>query len=81
MAESKKVTVFRAGGTASVEEVDVFLGDTVEQLITLVASQLGLPAQGNYRLLGPDGNQITGDVYKAVKEGDKLTLAQVDIGG
>lgn len=80
MNDSKKVTIVRAGGTASVE-VEIFPSDKVEQLCTLVAPQLGLPAEGSYQLLGPDGNPIQGDLYKAVKAGDKLTLAQIGQGG
>ena len=80
MAESKKITVLRAGGVAS-QEVELVPGETAEQLCILVAPNVGLPAEGSYRLLGSDGKQITGDVYQGVKEGDKLTLAQVGEGG
>lgn len=80
MAEGKRVTIMRAGGVAS-QEFEVMPGDTAEQLCVMVAPQLGLPETGSYRLLGPDQNQITGEVYKAVKEGDKLTLAPVGVGG
>ena len=80
MDESKKVTIVRAGGVASVE-IEVFPTDTVEQVCTLAAPQLGLPAEGTYQLLGADGNPIKSDLYKSIKAGDKLTLAQMGQGG
>ena len=80
MEEKKKVTIVRAGGTSSTE-VDIFPSDTVAQIITLVAPRLGLPAEGSYQLLGSDGNPITGNLYKAIRDGDKLTLAPVGEGG
>ncbi len=80
MSEAKKVTIVRAGGTASAE-VEIFPSDSVEQLITLAAPHLGLPADGSYQLLGSDGKPITGDLYKAVRAGDRLTLAQIGQGG
>jgi len=80
MPETKRVTIMRAGGTASAE-AELIPGQTVEQLIRLVAPELGWPPEGSYQLVGPDGTQITGDVYKAVKSGDKLTLAQIGVGG
>ncbi len=80
MADAKKVTVFRAGGTSSAE-VEVSPGDNAEQLCTLAAPKLGFPEDGHYQLLGPDGNPIKGDVYKVAKDGDKLTLAQIGKGG
>ena len=81
MAEqSKKVQVLRAGGTASVE-VEVFPGDTVDQMIALVAPQLGYGEGGSFQLLSPAGKPIVGDLYKQVSDGDKLTLAQIGEGG
>lgn len=80
MADSKKITVMRAGGSASIE-TDVVPGETAEQLCTLVAPDLGLPMGGAYRVLAADGYQVTGDVYNAVKDGDTLTLAQIGEGG
>jgi hypothetical protein len=81
MNDSKKVTIVRAGGTASVE-VDIFPTDKdIGQFCTVVAPHLGLPPDGSYQLLGPDGNPIQGDLYKAVRQGDKLTLAQLGQGG
>lgn len=78
--ETKHITVVRGGGTASAE-VDVIPGETVEQLITLVAPQLGLTAGGQFALMGPDGNQIRGDLYGVVNDQDKLTFAQLEKGG
>lgn len=80
MAETKRVTVMRAGGGASVQ-VDLIPGETADQLITSAVPDLGLPANGTYRLLGPGESQLTDDVYKVVKDGDKLTVAQMEIGG
>ncbi|MEN3335188.1 MAG: hypothetical protein V7641_4553 [Blastocatellia bacterium] len=78
--EGKRVTILRAGGVASTE-LYLMPGDTAEQLCTMVAREFGLPEGGTYRLLGADGNQITGEVYNVVKEGDKLNLAQIGEGG
>jgi hypothetical protein len=80
VAQTKKVTVVRAGGGASVQ-VDLIPGETADQVITTALPHLGLAAQGTYRLLGPAESQLTGDVYQAVKDGDKLTVAQTEIGG
>ncbi|MCX5799946.1 MAG: hypothetical protein NTX17_00955 [Candidatus Eisenbacteria bacterium] len=82
MAEGKKVTIVRAGGTASAE-VEIFPGDNAQQVCTLVAPQLGLPAEGSYKLLGSDGKPISGDATldKLVQSGDKLTLARMEVGG
>ena len=76
----KNITVLRAGGTASVE-ADVIPGETVDQLIKVVAPPLGLPESGTYQLLGANGSPITGDVYKAVNAGDKVQLAPIGTGG
>jgi hypothetical protein len=81
MEETKKVTIIRAGGTASTDAIDVFPSDTVDQLCTLVAPKLGLPEGGFYQLLGPNGKPIGGDLYKSLNNGDKLTLAQIGQGG
>ncbi len=81
MAETKKVTVIRAGGGASVP-LDLIPGETADQVITAVLPQLGMPAGGRYRLLGPGEGQINqDDVYAAVKDGDKLTVAPTETGG
>lgn len=80
MDDIKKITVLRAGGGASTE-ADVMPKETVEQLIKLVAEHLGLPANGNYQLLGANGTPITGDVFEAVNDGDKVQLAQIGTGG
>lgn len=80
MNEYKKITVSRAGGSAMVE-TDIIPGETKEQLILLVASSLGLDENGQYALLGPNGNELHGDLFKQLKEGDKLILAHVDTGG
>lgn len=80
MAQSKTVTIFKAGGTASVQ-VPIIAGETPDQVYTAVASHLGLPANGEYRLLGPDNNQIIGDIFKRVSDGDKLSIAIVGEGG
>jgi hypothetical protein len=76
----KKITVLRAGGTASTE-ADVIPDETVDQLIKLVAPLLGLPENDTYQLLGANGSPITGDVYKAVNAGDKVQLARIGTGG
>ena len=76
----KKITVLRAGGTASTS-AEVIPGETVDQLIKLVAPALGLPETGTYQLLGGNGSPIEGDVFKAVSEGEKVQLAQIGTGG
>ncbi len=79
-SQSKKVQILRAGGSASVE-VEVFPGDTVDQMIALAAPQLGYEEGGSFQLLSSAGKPIVGDLYKQVNEGDKLTLAQIGEGG
>jgi hypothetical protein len=81
MAEVKKVKIYRSGGTASADDVEIIPGETADQLCVLVAPKLGLPADGSYRLLGPDRKQISGDVYKAVKDGDELIIEHPETGG
>jgi hypothetical protein len=76
----KKITVFRAGGTASVE-AEIIPEETVDQLIRLVAPKLGLPEDETYQILGANGSPITGTLYKAVKAGDTVTLARIGKGG
>ncbi|MCC3440242.1 MULTISPECIES: hypothetical protein [unclassified Microcoleus] len=76
----KKITVVKGGGTASTEVV-VYPGDSADNLIALVTEPLGLPKEGRYLLQGVNETAITGDVYKAVNEGDKLTLYQPGTGG
>lgn len=78
--DSKHVTVVRSGGAAAVE-LDIIPGETVDQVITLVAPQLGLPVDGQFALMGRDSTQISGDLYAAVADKDKLTLAQLEKGG
>jgi hypothetical protein len=77
----KRITVFRAGGTAAIENADVILDQTVDQFISLVAPKFGLPETGTYQLLGANGSPITGNLYKAVNTGDKVTLAPIGTGG
>lgn len=80
MAETKKVTVMRAGGGASVQ-LDLIPGETAEQVITAAVPHLGLTPGAAYVLLGPASTPLTDDVYAAVKDGDKLTIAQTETGG
>lgn len=80
MAEGKMITVQKPGGS-SYTEIEVFPGDSVAQVCTMVAPELGLPAAGDNQLVGPDQNRIEGDVYKAVKPGDVLTLIHKGVGG
>jgi hypothetical protein len=79
MAEVKKVMVFGPGRTKSVE-AEIIPGETAKQLLVLVVPQLGLPERGGYQLIGSDGNTITDDVYKAVKDGDELRIGRMDEG-
>ena len=79
MADTKQVTVQRAGGTSSVP-AEIIEGETADQLARLAAPALGLPEEGLYHLL-LNGAQVKGDVYKAVKDGDTLTLAPQTTGG
>ncbi|MGH2531797.1 MAG: hypothetical protein ACRDJW_05770 [Thermomicrobiales bacterium] len=79
MASTKTVTVQRAGGTAAVE-AELIEGETAEQLARLAAPQLGLSEDGLYQIL-LNGELVKGDLFKVVKEGDTLTLAQQTTGG
>lgn len=80
MATTKRITILRAGGGAETA-LDLLPKQTADQVIALVVEPLGLSPDGTYRLLGPDGAQLTGNIYDAVKDGDKLTLAPVGYGG
>ncbi len=79
MSDTKRVTIERAGGTSSVA-TEIIEGETIQQLARLAAPSLGLPEAGEYHVL-VNGAPITGDLYKAIKDGDKLTLAAQTTGG
>jgi hypothetical protein len=79
VSDTKQVTVQRAGGTSSVP-AEIIEGETADQLARLAAPALGLPEDGLYHLL-LNGEQMKGDVFKAVKDGDVLTLAPQTTGG
>lgn len=80
MADSKTVTVMKPGGGSSAV-MEIVPGDNAVQVCTLVAPQLGEPPDGRFQLLGANKEPIMGDVYKAVKDGDILTLASTQFGG
>jgi len=80
MNENKTITISRIGGTAEAT-VNIIPGETVDQFIPLAAKDLGLDEKGSYFLLGHNKNELTGDLFNQVKDGEKVTLAHRDTGG
>ena len=82
MAESKKITVVRMGGSASIG-LDVTAGQTAQQVCVIAAPKLGLPEGGTFRLLTKDETEISpdADIFAAVQDGDTVQLAHVGTGG
>jgi len=80
MDENKTIKVSRVGGSVD-SKVNIIPGETVDQFIPMAARDLGLDENGSYYLLGQNQNELSGDLYKQVKDGDSLTLAQKDTGG
>ena len=80
MAEdTKTVKIFGPGCTTDME-LSIIPGETVDQVIEVAVRDLTLPTNGRYTLLGPEGTALTGDVYKAVKDGSKLSIGRLDDG-
>jgi len=80
MNEYKNITICRAGGTAMLD-IEIIPGETVDQLIPIVARDLGLDENGVFEILSPNGSPLKGDLFKQIKEGDNLTLAPLNTGG
>jgi hypothetical protein len=78
--DSKRITVLKAGGTASIP-VEIIPDETVDQLIQAVAPRLGFPEDGIFLLFSATASPITGNVYDAVSAGEKVTLFHLEKGG
>lgn len=73
VVDSKMITIYLAGSTRSVH-FQLFPGDSAESVMEWAAPKLEIPFLYKNQLFGSDGNEITGDVYKATNKGDNLTL-------
>lgn len=80
MEEAKHVTMTLAGGTARIEDVEIYPGDSVEQVAIAAAPQFDLPTTGSFQILH-NGTPVQNDLYKVVKDGDELTLVPKNTGG
>jgi hypothetical protein len=77
----RSVTIFAPGRTASTV-ANIGPGDSVEQILQLVLSDLALPSPSGFQYqMVKAGTVLTGDLYKAVADGDELELRRVEFGG
>ncbi len=80
---SKTISIQDPGGSRVQPDVPVLPGQTVDQVIDIILPKWNYKRSSDriYELaMAGSGKRITGDLYKAVKNGDKLLLRWVDIG-